>query len=316
MTRERMHWMDLCRGVAVLLVVLWHAYSVGRGLGIDLPGEAELVNRALSPYRLPLLLLISGMLLPRSLAKPLGQYVAGKARHILWPFLLWTVVMGLLRDPSSLVAPVTWYAGRDHLWYLSTLLFCYAVAVPLRRVPGWVVAVAFWTVWLLWTPQVAGLSNWLWFGAYFFAGASLVRHLPRVQTLPGWVVAGLAAVTMVGVGGAVTGTGGYARALHWLVISLAGAVLLLWVAPRVRRGPVVQRLEGVGRSSIVYYIVHVPAILLAGRVLAAAGVGGWVAYVALVAVGLGVSWLVTRTPGHGALFSWPGRRIRQARATP
>ena len=70
----RMQWMDLLRGLAVLLVVVLHAASHG---GAEVEGWT-LVNRHLTPFRMPLLMFLSGMLLHRSLAKPLPVYLWGK----------------------------------------------------------------------------------------------------------------------------------------------------------------------------------------------------------------------------------------------
>ncbi|WP_331927308.1 acyltransferase [Intrasporangium sp.] len=301
-------WMDLLRGTAVLLVIAWHSMTVTEGLGVDVPDAITMANQALSPYRLPTLLVISGMLLPRSLTKPVAAYVRGKVRAILWPFLIWTLIMGLLRDRSSLLDPVTWVAGRDHLWFLSTLFVCYLAALALRRVPGWVVAVAAWACWFAFSPQVPGLANWIWFGAYFFLGASLSQAFERITRLPGTVVAGLAVAAAAGAVLAAARSG-YQWGAPWLVISLVGVLLLMWSAPRAPRVAVVRALEAMGRSSIYYYLAHVAAILLVGRGLLAAGVeSGWLAYLAAFAAGLLGSYALTRIPAARWLFLF-ARRI-------
>jgi fucose 4-O-acetylase-like acetyltransferase len=303
-TEARLHWMDLLRGIAVLLVISWHAITVSARYGMVMPEFIVLVNTVLSPYRLPMLLIISGMLLPRSLGKPIGVYYEGKARNILWPYIVWTLITALCIDAAVLADPVVWYAGLDHLWFLSTLLVCYGVAPLLRRVPGWLVATALFTIQLAIPPHLPGVDNWIWFGAYFFLGSSLSRL--RLTRLPWWLVAVLAVVGVAGAVAAVTGPGtGYAWKLHWIAISLAGVIALIWIAPRIPRGSAVRMFESVGRRSIYYYAAHLAAIGLAVRGLAAVGVsGGWPTYLLLLAVGVGVPFALTRMPGGHWLFAF------------
>ena len=306
-----MHWMDLLRGAAVLLVITWHATTLPGRYDIDVPQVAGMVNQALAPYRQPMLLVLSGMLLSRSMAKPLPAFFSGKVRMILWPYLVWTVITCLVWQPQRLADPVTWVAGPDHLWFLTVLLVSYAAAPVLRasRVPWWAVPVALWGGWLLFHPAVPGVANWIWFGGYFFAGAALAPHVRRIVGAPWWVALGLAGVALVGVYGALTGdSGGYAWAPHWVVISLAGVGLLVWAAPRVPRTGFVRWVERAGEQSMVWYVAHVPAISLAAWAWSAAGLpGGWLAYLGLLGVGLVVPWVLARWDAVPWLFRLPTR---------
>jgi surface polysaccharide O-acyltransferase-like enzyme len=300
--------MDLLRGLAVLLIISWHAITVPRGFGIDMPEIVVTINTALSPYRLPTLLVISGMLLSRSLDKPLAIYYEGKARRILWPYVIWTLLTALaIWKPSAIADPVTWYSGLNHLWFLSTLLVCYAVAPLLRRVPGWLVAAALFAFWLIAAPPIPGVSNWIWFGAYFFLGSSIARARPT--RMPWWAAAALAVVAVGGSVAAVTGSGsGYAWKVHWIVLSLAGVLFLIWLAPRIPRVGVVRALESVGRHSIYYYTAHMAAIALFARALAALDVpGGWLTYLGVLAIGILLPLALTRTPGAHWLFAFARR---------
>ena len=76
----RIQWMDVLRGIAVLLVVVLHGADIPylNGNGVE---EWAQVNRYLEPFRMPLLMFLSGILLPRSLAKPLRLYAWGRVRR-------------------------------------------------------------------------------------------------------------------------------------------------------------------------------------------------------------------------------------------
>ena len=84
----RMRWMDLLRGVAVLLVVVLHGSDIPRANGLGVERWTEL-NLYLEPFRMPLLMFLSGTLLPRSLTKSAGAYLWGKFASIVWPLMIW-----------------------------------------------------------------------------------------------------------------------------------------------------------------------------------------------------------------------------------
>lgn len=301
--------MDLLRGAAVLLVVAWHVVTVPPLLGAPTPEPLKAPLIALSPYRIPALLFLSGMLLPQSLGKGLPRYVSGKIRHLLWPFVVWTLIMALVwPDLGRLLQDQTWWRGSYHLWFLGVLGACYLLAPLIRYIPAWV-----WPVPMVLLSQVAphmGLVRILWFGAFFFAGAALARWVRSWQDTSPLLAAVLGAVA-VGYGIAAMVTPGLYQIRHVpsFVVSLVGLAALVWVAPRLGR---VGWLERAGRHSIVIYLVHFPVIALAYRALAAAGVDSWwVLAPVLLAVGVGVPWLLLRWSGSW-LFAMPALLRRRA----
>ncbi|MDK6499355.1 hypothetical protein QP341_26160, partial [Escherichia coli] len=77
------------------------------------------VVQVFQSWRMPMLVFLSGVLLPRSVSKPLGTYYRGKAERILWPFLVWMVVLALATGrPGSLLSGEFWRGGAWHLWFL------------------------------------------------------------------------------------------------------------------------------------------------------------------------------------------------------
>lgn len=150
---SRFTWMDLFRGLAVVLVTANHAADESTSEAI------RGVMAALGDYRMPALLLLSGILLPRSLTKP-----------------RW-----LLAEPS-------------HVWYLNALLMYYLLGLLLRRVPPLVTALALLALSVplavfSYPGDVPGMVwHRPWYG-FFFLGAALQPHLHRVIGLRGWVIA-------------------------------------------------------------------------------------------------------------------------------
>lgn len=299
--RPRLLWMDFLRGTAVLLVMVNHAIGMAHIAGYEIPEWLMSPTRSVEPFRLPMLLFVSGLLLPRALTKPLGTYVRGKLRHVVWPLVLWAPLVVFAHIPERAAEPLAWIAGPSHLWYLSTLVFCYAVALLSRWVPLWVFPVVFLSLLL---GRVSDNVNLLWFGSFFFIGALMQPALERIQSASRWAFLAALAVAVTGsflhVAQVTSG-----QSLLILAFALAGVLVMLWLAPRVPRVAPVRWLERLGRRSMVFYVVHLPVIALILRAaephdLPAVLVIG-VSAVAAVAV----PFLLTRVKGHEHLFSFP-----------
>lgn len=313
-TSRRLTWMDLLRGTAVLLVMLNHTVNMAHIDGWAMPEWMLLATRPFEPFRLPMLLLISGLFLPRALAKPLGTYVSGKLRNLVWPMLLWAPVTVLTHIPERATDP-TAYLAPSHLWYLLTLLFCYAVGLVAHklgagtRFPMWLVPAAFLAVLFLWLPQQV---NFFWFGAFFFVGAALVPHAKRLQEAHWAVFAGLAAVTVVGswlhVAKVTEG-----QSLLTFGVALAGCGAMVWLAPKIPRARIVRGLEAIGRNSVIYYVVHLPVIAALYNVIQPMGASVELAVGSAAVLSFVVPLLLTRVRGVQVLFSFPDRRRRRER---
>lgn len=308
--RER--WMDLLRGAAVLLVVVWHVFAVAPLFGgSESPEIVIALNNALSPFRIPTLLVLSGLLLERSLAKGRLRYVTGKLRHIARPYLLWSVLIAAVSIPGpDLTSPWFWLGGNI-LWYLPVILFCYAAALCRPQwVPWWICVLA--PLILLWTvePSTNAYIRFLWYGAYFFLGAQLSRVVPALQSRTNTLAAAVLWSAAV-VGGALVVAGGIRGGTPlFFLVSVAGILAVLHTAPRVPESRGVRLLEWYGRNSIVVYVAHAFAMLgtmsLLGQMDA---VHSPVVIPLLALVGFGVpTVLILLRPRVRWLFEFPAGR--------
>ncbi len=309
---QRMGWMDLLRGGAVLLVVVWHVVSVpSLYTGSEPSGVVGAFNNALSPFRIPTLLVLSGLLLERSLSKGATRYVAGKLRHIAWPYALWCVLITAASGSlASLTSPWFWLGGNI-LWYLAVLLFCYAAALLRPRWLPWGVCVVAPLV-LLWVvePGTNAVNRFLWFGAFFFLGATLKNHLETLQRrVPRWSVALLVMLALLG--GAAVALGSVRQQTPaFFLISAAGILAVLWFAPRVPRSNITRVLGWYGRNSIVVYVAHALAMFATMTGLEAVGATESAAVLPLmIVVGFGLPTVLILVRDRVAwLFALPEPR--------
>ncbi|WP_247826978.1 acyltransferase family protein [Arthrobacter antioxidans] len=315
-TRTRIGWLDSLRGVAILLVVLLHAGEALRMAVGPTPG-LDHVNLFLEPFRMPVLMFLSGILLPRSVAKPARAYFAGKLSLVAWPYLLWSLI--ILAATGGLGAGALaqiLYLSPTYLWYLWFILVFYAAAYPLRRLPPVAVAGASLAASVV-MPDGGRLETMTFLAAFFFFGAWCARHAGMVERAIGrpWVLA-LAAAAAITVG--ILNLDGrdvlYRAEFAWGVVGALGVVC--WLFPRLGAHRATAALEFVGRHSIVFYVVHLGPIMGTLALADAAGVAGtWLLPVLLVVgvgVPLGLAWMYS-TRKHASvnlLFELPALKRR------
>jgi uncharacterized membrane protein YcfT len=323
-----MVWMDVIRGAAILMVILYHTETQISSNVDGLPAFFTIMNDALGPFRMPLLMMLSGVLLPVSLARPAGVYVKGKLAKIGWPYLLWSFAfLGLLAatskvtgksfDPAEfgkiIVDPLS------HLWYLAYLLVFYIVCLLIP---------AKWHVYLI-PASIAGAmlvadNSWekmLVLFAFFLFGEVLARNwvfTKEVVAHPPFV-AGCIAVTLVVATLAVLHViSGYEPLLAPLIAcSLFAAMpLAKWLVPT----QVGKLLGSIGRQSIVFYVSHFLTLIVAFNILSRTGMeNAAVLSVVLPATCLLAGFVLVlsrRTAVGGLLFELPlprGKRMGMSR---
>lgn len=267
----RFAWMDTLRGAAIIFVLLWHAPAVPALMGIEMPGWLETVNDALIPFRMPMLMFLSGLLLLRSLDKPLGEYYIKKLQLIAWPYLLWAAVHNLTYESvAPLWHPRAWIA-TGYLWFLFYILCFYLVAPLVRRLPPMIVPIACFAASIILVDDRL-LHRMLYFAGFFFAGHLAARYERQFRAVVDstWVaiVGGVVAVILA----VISATGDVQYRAEFALFSLAGILALIHVARRVGDARWTRPLQFVGRDSIVYYTTHFPLMHLALVGLVAVGV--------------------------------------------
>lgn len=287
------------------------------------PGVDQL-NLFLEPFRMPVLMFLSGILLPHSVAKPGREYFAGKVSMVAWPYVLWSVIIlaatgNLAADSLAHIV----YFSPTYLWYLWFILVFYAIAYPFRRVPPLVIAAVGLGVSLL-LPDASRPETMAFLAAFFFFGAWCAQHAGWVERVIGkWWVLALAAAAAVTVG--VLSVAGrevlYRGEFAWGAVGALG--VLCWVFPRLPAGRATAALEFVGRYSIVFYVAHLGPIMIALALADGAGLSdAWFMLPILVIAGvgapLGLAFMYS-TRQHltvNVLFELPALKRRPGEAAP
>lgn len=169
-TTVREPWLDVARGIAIVLVVLGHNGAIGAAA----PGFVD----ALFLFHVPLFFLLSGWV---QRAQPPALAAASLARRLLVPFVAAALVVGLAKNftrgtplPETLFG-IAWGTGQtlpwSHLWFLPALFLALFATQLLRAMPpmraprawGWACVLALFAALAL--PLAAGPD----FGRFGFA---------------------------------------------------------------------------------------------------------------------------------------------------
>ena len=265
-----MVWMDTVRGAAIILLLVWHASAVPQMLGIPMPAAVRAANAFFMPFRMPTLMFLSGLLLTKSLRKPLPEYFAGKLAMIVWPYVVWVLIAKVVFLDIEGMPWWHWRAwyATSYLWFLFFIGVYYAIAPALARLPKWVPVAGFAILSVL-LPHQSMEQRLAYFAVFFFLGywfssrPGWLRRLTQPRLLALWLV------PAVGVGVA---SSLWTKQLQYNVVfaplSLAGILALICVCallPTAGRAP--RYVPGVGRSSLVYYVSHFPVMVLVTQTL-------------------------------------------------
>jgi len=293
--RARLAWVDVARGLGIVLVLLGHS-----------PALRGAPKTLIYAFHMPLFFFLSGFLAtPASFAVPFASYVASQARRLLVPYFafsalsypIWLLALAGGRPHESIdpLRPLlgTLYGNGtdgwlDHnvaLWFFvclfgTRLLFFWiarlgsprAIALALAGLALVGIAdVRFDPLRLPWSLNVTPVA------AVFFGAGFLVRAAPRgladPARLPGWLAlpaaAALAALSACNGRTDMNGES-YGNAALFFAAAGAGIVMTLALA-RALAGSA--PLAHVGRNTAAIFPAHIPFFTLLSGV--AVGVLGW-----------------------------------------
>lgn len=261
-TTQRQTWMDVVRGVCIVLVLLLHAYSLIQ----NRPGTETIqaLNLVFGPYRMPILMFLSGLLLHRSLGKAVRPYIYGKLATIFWPFLIWSLVVLAAEQRFTLVnilkVPIS---SPTLLWYLWFLFAYYIIALVLKRLKvNFILVAVVALIASIFLPDFIRMSRFAYLLFFFLLGAVVFER--DVRILDRRIIATLIGVAIIG---SVLSVQGFAMKYNafyaWAPASLA---LALYSLPRhLYDFPGSIPLQWIGRNSLVFYVMHFPVQVIFDR---------------------------------------------------
>lgn len=348
--RERLVWIDAARALCVLAVVILHT-TISLLLVFE-PDPLDMKWRhfvdAMTPFRMPALSLLSGVLLSSRIRAGFeDRRAAATIAQSAWLYALWLTAFlvvamavgssvwlgqfgfGQTRDSFSsfvdqLVLP------RTVLWYVAALAVWSAVLTAIRHVPAAAVLI------VLSTLSVASFSlpadgaeqypNIIRYFVFFAVGVYTSDRLRDAVAQRPWTTGGIAAGAFV-LTSLASSFGPSERVDHVLTVprDIAGALIVMVLSVALCRVPGIGRgLAWIGVRTLPIYVMH--AIMLDLLVMdtswwaflfesrTARAIAPVVIMLAITAVTVSLHAIAMRTPAR-VLFVLPeawARRIRRA----
>jgi uncharacterized membrane protein YcfT len=292
--KPREAWIDTLRGSAIVLVVLLHASEA-----LDFftsggqPAWLLNFNEAFLPYRMPLLIFLSGIFLQPALKKGPRRYFLGKLFAVGWPYLIWSVLILLpAGDLNITTLGEIIYDPPTYLWFLWFLLGYYLIAYLTRPVPAWALILIAFAI-AIFVPYYWNRFAFLF--AFFIMGDWFARNRQTVYRLARKPLAiGLAAVLAIGFSVLAM----LEFDVYYRVISFPGVLGVIILA--IRFMPLIpdrltRPLRYVGVNSLVFYVSHLIAIKIIAALMQRAGLDNVALMLpVLLAVGILTGYVLTR----------------------
>ncbi|MGX5357562.1 acyltransferase family protein [Kocuria sp. KH4] len=227
-------------------------------------------NAAFEPLRMPLMVFLSGLLIPRSLSKGARSYVSGKLKNVLHPYFVWSAIFVVImfgtrymqgRNFDETMVGRVFYEPLVHMWFLAYLFIYYLVALLTRQVHPLILACA---AILVSSMTDDGFWEKFWFLlGFFMIGVGLSRERQRwsrVVEHRTWLWAGAASFGV----------------LFWLTWNLGGVRYEAATAPLVlacilgaclaiqsiNSPKMLKAVRFLGKESLIYYVVHYAGIMV------------------------------------------------------
>lgn len=305
--RKRETWVDVAKGAAIVLVVLFHAG--GYVPPTTTAGSAwELINVVLVSVRMPLFFLVSGLFIGKALfSQPAGRFFRRKPWPLLYLFVLWGLIFAGLYAISGGTFGETAVDSlllQTTLWYMLGLAVHMSVARVIRRLRpavqiggAAVLAVPFAVFFPFELGGFAHIPNYF---VFFLMGCHARPALTAFVKRTGRVRGGLLLAACIGLLGIAVALRRFLPEIQELQAAILFALLPLVAVPfalvccnaiaDTRAGT---RLAWLGRHTLPVFLIHPLALqlldVLGGSVLGELPLVAWVMPLVLTVGALGIS---------------------------
>ena len=275
---ERVVWLDVARGICMLLVVFMHFDGMfyANFVSWDQAGKAwDAATSAARPFRIPGFFLISGILASSYLSRSWREILEKRIVIQLYTFFLWSAIhlvvlfslytnldyLAVVELGNRLLLNMIW--PTTQIWFLWALVVYFLAALVLRKISVFAIIISIiMYIASSFIDNTVGMqlcSSFVFFilGCYFPSfGKSLgkSRSFPFLLSLLVGYIGGVFLIFALG-----EKTVGV-----WLPATLCGVALLFHVSAYLASTPISKPLSYIGRHTLPIYVVHGVILMVLG----------------------------------------------------
>jgi uncharacterized membrane protein YcfT len=263
----RLAWVDVAKGLCIVLVVLMHAT-----FGVEKAVEAETGLHAFiewaRPFRMPDFFLISGLFLAARIDRPWRSYLDTKVVHFAYFYVLWLTIQFALKAPGMVAESGAAATVQDYLtsylvpfgtlWFIYLLMIYFVVAKLLKPVPQWAVLAAAAALHVF-APETGVFiadefaNRFVFFYSGYALAPAVLAFADRLKSVPAlWLV--IALVAWAGLNALAVGSGVAHIRGPDLVFSYVGIAAVIAFSVLVTARILGDALAYCGRHSIAVYL--------------------------------------------------------------
>ncbi|RZS57420.1 fucose 4-O-acetylase-like acetyltransferase [Microcella putealis] len=225
----------------------------------------------LTPFRMPLLFVIAGVLAVSHNRKKPVELLGSVARKIYWPYLVWTAILlntaGFSYFLTHYATDFTAWIAPGYLWFIFYLGIFILVSRLLSGIPSWSIAVVL-LVGLIAFESFEYRAVFV-YGICFFAGAAISQCVLSAETImqrsgARAIVLASGAVLLLStlIASSLT-LGGFAFRPWGIALTFStNAAILISLSIYYRYSSAASAaVEYLGRNSLVFYLSHWPIMV-------------------------------------------------------
>jgi fucose 4-O-acetylase-like acetyltransferase len=287
---SRTEWIDVARGIGIILVVYGHVLRGLLGAGVFSSSNPLFSSDyAIYTFHMPLFFLLAGLHVDHSMAKGGDRFLLSKLRTIAYPYMLWSTIQGTVQliFPSYLnssrslasLGTILW-RPFGQFWFLYVLFVCHIFALLFSRQRRLLAGVALFAYCLSMYIKNPFWNPILYMLPFYIVGIFLGRHVnhwrPNLKSI--FISGSFCAFLLTfAIHFGRTASGGVVSSFFSLPAAVSGIALIcilsqLIVCANKRLSSV---LTVIGLMSMTIYILHVMAASGVRIALIHAGVRDW-----------------------------------------
>lgn len=272
---SRIEWVDVARGIGIILVVLGHVLNgiSLSGLAADFKPFVDAIGHFIYTFHMPVFLVLAGMFAIHAVKKTSSVFWTDKLGGLVYPYLFWAVLQLGVQIPLTRYTntPVTWqdfytifYRPPMQFWFLYCLFLCFGLYRIVTDLGGSTKLFYLFSLLLSLVLSFFDIDGGSVLGRmrdnlpFFALGAVISPLIPRMSLFPAWI---LSAIVVGGFGltAAMHQMNFSPRLLFVISFPLLGTASVFALAMLLVRQQATLGLTYLGQMSLEIYLVHVLA---------------------------------------------------------